>query len=129
MNEEMSKILKMVQEGKITSEKAEQLIEALNTNKTSIETLGNTSNDTDIINKMLKIKVTSHEGDDVNVNLPIKFIKTMLKTIGKIPITDNIKGMENVDLNLISDAIDNNLSGKIVDVKSANGDLVEVSIE
>lgn len=129
MNEEMSKILKMVQEGKITSEKAEQLIEALNTNKTSIETLGNTSNNTDIINKMLKIKVTSHEGDDVNVNLPIKFIKTMLKTIGKIPITDNIKGMENVDLNLISDAIDNNLSGKIVDVKSANGDLVEVSIE
>ncbi|SFD32300.1 SHOCT-like domain-containing protein [Clostridium uliginosum] len=129
MNEEMSKILKMVQEGKITSEKAEQLIEALNTKSTSIETLGNTSNDTDIINKMLKIKVTSHEGDDVNVNLPIKFIKTMLKTIGKIPITDNIKGMENVDLNFISDAIDNNLSGKIVDVKSADGDLVEVSIE
>lgn len=129
MNEEMSKILKMVQEGKITSEKAEQLIEALNTKSTSIETLGNTSNDTDIINKMLKIKVTSHEGDDVNVNLPIKFIKTMLKTIGKIPIADNIKGMENLDLNLISDAIDNNLSGKIVDVKSANGDLVEVSIE
>ncbi len=129
MNEEMSKILKMVQEGKITSEKAEQLIEALSNKNTSIEIFKNASNDTDIINKMLKIKVTSHDGDDVNVNLPIKFIKTMLKTIGKIPITDNIKGMENLDLNLISDAIDNNLSGKIVDVKSANGDLVEVSIE
>ncbi len=129
MNEEMSKILKMVEEGKITSEKAEQLIEALSTKSTSIEPLQNTSNDTDIINKMLKIKVTSHDGDDVNVNLPVKFIKTMLKTIGKIPITDNIKGMEHLDLNLISDAIDNNLSGKIVDVKSANGDLVEVSIE
>jgi hypothetical protein len=129
MNEEMLKILKMVEEGKITSEKAEQLIEALNTKSTSIEPLQNTSNDTEIINKMLKIKVTSHGGDDVNVNLPVKFIKTMLKTVGKIPITDNIKGMENLDLNLISDAIDNNLSGKIVDVKSANGDLVEVSIE
>ncbi|EJO5347382.1 hypothetical protein NRP93_001460 [Clostridium botulinum] len=129
MNEEISKILKMVQAGKITSEKAEELIEALNTKITDIETLGNNSNNTDIINKMLKIKVTSHDGDDVNVNLPIKFIKTMLKTIGKIPITDNIKGMENLDLNLISDAIDNNLSGKIIDVKSADGDLVEVIIE
>ncbi|AWI04912.1 SHOCT-like domain-containing protein [Clostridium drakei] len=129
MNEEISKILKMVEEGKITSEKAEQLIESLNPKNTSIETFKTISNDADIMNKMLKIKVTSHDGDDVNVNLPIKFIKTMLKTIGKIPITDNIKGMENLDLNLISDAIDNNLSGKIVDVKSANGDLVEVSIE
>lgn len=129
MNEEISKILKMVEEGKITSEKAGQLIESLNPKNTSIETSQGTSNDADIMNKMLKIKVTSHDGDDVNVNLPIKFIKTMLKTIGKIPITDNIKGMENLDLNLISDAIDNNLSGKIVDVKSANGDLVEVSIE
>ncbi|AKN30365.1 hypothetical protein Ccar_05825 [Clostridium carboxidivorans P7] len=129
MNEEISKILKMVEEGKITSEKAGQLIESLNPKNKSIETFQSTSNDADIMNKMLKIKVTSHDGDDVNVNLPIKFIKTMLKTIGKIPITDNIKGMENLDLNLISDAIDNNLSGKIVDVKSANGDLVEVSIE
>lgn len=129
MNEEISKILKMVQEGKITSEKAEELIEALNTKTTSIQALENTSNDDDIMNKMLKIRVTSHDGDNVNVNLPVKFIKTLLKTVGKIPMTDNVKGMENLDLNLISEAIDNNLSGKIVDVKSANGDLVEVSIE
>jgi hypothetical protein len=37
--------------------------------------------------------------------------------------------MENIDLNLISEAIDKGLSGKIVDVKSAEGDIVEVSIE
>lgn len=129
MNEEISKILKMVQEGKITSEKAEELMEALNTKTTSIQALENTSNDDDIMNKMLKIRVTSHDGDNVNVNLPVKFIKTLLKTVGKIPMTDNVKGMESLDLNLISEAIDNNLSGKIVDVKSANGDLVEVSIE
>lgn len=129
MNEEMLKILKMVEEGKITSDKAKELIDALDNKNTAIETLNNMSNDADIINKMLKIKVNSKDGDNVNVNLPIKFIKTMLKTIGKIPIPENVKGMENVDLNLISEAIDNGLSGKIVDVKSANGDIVEVSIE
>ncbi len=129
MNEEISKILKMVEEGKITSDKAQELIEALNYKNTSPEVYGNVSNDADIINKMLKIRVNSHDGDNVSVNLPIKFIKTLLKTVGKIPIPDNVKGMENLDLNVIAEAIDNGLSGKIVDVKSANGDVVEVSIE
>ena len=119
----------MVEEGKITSDKAQELIEALNYKNTSPEVYGNVSNDADIINKMLKIRVNSHDGDNVSVNLPIKFIKTLLKTVGKIPIPDNVKGMENLDLNVIAEAIDNGLSGKIVDVKSANGDVVEVSIE
>ena len=129
MNEEISKILKMVEEGKITSDKAQELIEALNDKNTSLDVCSNIPNDADIINKMLKIKVISHDGDNVNVNLPIRFVKTMLKTIGKIPIPENAKCMENLDLNVIAEAIDNGLSGKIVDVKSANGDIVEVSIE
>lgn len=129
MNEEISKILKMVQEGKISSDKAEELIEALNNKNTSLQTFQNASNDNDIIHKMLKIKVISHDGDNVNVNLPIRFVKTILKTVGSLPIPEHVKGMENLDLNLILDAIDNGFLGKIVDVKSANGDLVEVIIE
>lgn len=125
MHEEISRILKMVEEGKITSDKAQELIEALSDKKTSIQ---QAVPDNDIINKMLKIKVKSNDGDDVNVNLPIKFIKTMLKSFGKIPIDNGIKGMENIDLNVISDAIDNGITGKIVDVHTNDED-VEVSIE
>ncbi|WP_238885192.1 hypothetical protein [Clostridium sp. YIM B02551] len=125
MNEEISRILKMVEEGKITSDKAQELIEALNEKKTEIQTV----QENDIMNMMLKIKVNSHEGDVVNVKLPIKLIKTLLKTVGKLPIESNVKGLENLDLNLISEAIDNGLCGKIVDVNSANGDIVEVVIE
>lgn len=127
MNEEVLRILKMVEEGKISSDKAQELIEALK--DTSISTSVNVIHEEDIMNKMLKIKVNSHEGDDVNVNLPIKLIKTMLKSLGKLPIDNGIKGMENIDLNIISDAIDNGLCGKIIDVHSANGDVVEVVIE
>lgn len=126
MNEEISRILKMVEEGKITSDKAQELIEALNVKNTSIQ---QTAPDNDIMNKMLKIKVKSNDGDDVNVNLPIKFIKTMLKSFGKIPIDNGVKGMENIDLNVISDAIDNGIIGKIIDVHSKDGDDVEVTIE
>lgn len=127
MNEEISKILKMVEDGKINADKAQELIEAVgNKNEnTSVQLV----QEDDIMNKMLKIRVNSHDGDLVNVNLPVKFIKTMLKTVGKIPINTEVKGMENIDLNLIADAIDNGIIGKIVDVKSANGDFVEVIIE
>lgn len=129
MNEEISKILKMVQDGKITADKAQELIESLKDKNTELVKSSEEKRSDDIMDKMLKIKVNSHEGDNVNVKLPVKFIKIMLKTVGKIPISDSVKGMENIDLNLISEAIDNGLSGKIVDVKSADGDIVGVSIE
>ncbi|WP_333861219.1 SHOCT-like domain-containing protein [Clostridium sp.] len=125
MSEEMARVLKMVEEGKITADKALELIELLKDKNTDIQF----SSDNDIMDKMLKIRVNSNDGDNVNVNLPVKFIKIMLKTVGKISLKDNVKGMENIDLNLISEAIDNGLLGKIVDVKSANGDIVEVIIE
>lgn len=127
MNEEISKILKMVEDGKITADKAQELIEAVGNKSTN--TSVQLAEDDDIMNKMLKVRVNSHDGDVVNVNLPVKFIKTTLKAVGKIPLDTYAKGMENVDLNLIADAIDNGISGKIVDVKAANGDIVEVSIE
>lgn len=127
MNEEISKILKMVEDGKITADKAQELIEAIGDKSTNASV--QLVQDDDIMNKMLKIKVNSHDGDVVNVNLPVKFIKTTLKAVGKIPLDTYAKGMENVDLNLIADAIDNGISGKIVDVKAANGDIVEVIIE
>ncbi len=125
MNEEVSKILKMVEDGKITADKAQQLIEALSEKPKDVQA----ANYDDIMNKMLKIRVSSHDGDKVNVTLPVKFIKTMLKTFGKIPMYSDNKYMENVDITVIADAIDNGLTGKIVDVNSSDGDIVEISIE
>ena len=122
MNEDMSRILKMVQEGKIDSDKATELLEALNANPVFEQMKKGDIND-----KMLKIRVISGENDKVNVNLPIKFIKSVLGACGKIPISAD--GMEKIDVKLIADAIENGIEGKIVDVKSANGDIVEVSIE
>ncbi|URZ01982.1 SHOCT-like domain-containing protein [Clostridium felsineum] len=127
MNEEVSRILKMVEEGKINADKAQELIEAIGKeqNNNSIKVLENDN----IMDKMLKIKVNSASGDNVDIKLLIKLIKTLLNTLGKLPIKDSTPGMENIDLNVISEAIDEGLVGKIIDVKSANGDIVEVVIE
>ena len=138
MNEEISKILKMVEEGKIDSETAMQLIEALKggskesftLNKPIISTNSNNNSKTHF--KMLKIKIKSKDNDIVNVNLPLKFVSGMIKTFGRIPNL-NVDGMNNVDMDAMTqsilEAIENGMDGKIVDIQSGDGDIIEIVIE
>jgi hypothetical protein len=140
MSEEISRILKMVEEGKIDSEKAMQLIEAIKVGSKELVTLdkvtssdhGNSNSNGSIKGKMLRIKVKSKEKDNVNINLPLKFVSGMIKTFGKIPSV-NVNGMENVDMDAMTqtilEAIDGGMDGKIVDIQTADGDIVEIVIE
>jgi hypothetical protein len=122
MKEEVKRILKMVEDGKINSDKAGELMEALN-KTTAVQQLPLSSN----LDKMLRIKVLSGEKDSVNVNVPVRFLKAVGGAIKNVPgLKEN--GVD-IDIKMIMDAIDSGLEGKIVDVKSANGDIVEICIE
>jgi len=129
MKEDISRILKMVEEGKIDADKATDLISAIKEKEKEIfTTLDLTKGNSE--DRMLKVKVRSIKGDNVDVKLPIKFVKAMLNASGKIPgIAMGGENGFNLDMKMIADAIDNDINGKIVDVKSANGDIVEVIIE
>jgi hypothetical protein len=136
MNEEISKILKMVEEGKIDSEKAMALIEALKVETKEFVTLdktvpnNNTESNNKIKGKTLKIKIKSKDNDIVNINLPMNFFSGIMKTFGRIP---NLNGMgdENTDTmsKTVVESVDVGTDGKIVDIKSGDGDVVEVLIE
>lgn len=128
MNEEVMRVLKMVEEGKISADKAKELIDAL----------GNSGNTQLVVNKnyedkFLRVKVLSVQGDRVNVQLPIKVIREILKVTGQLPITASIEGMKGVDIdqliNTIVSCLDNEVMGEIVDICSADGDTVKVVIE
>jgi len=123
MNENVKRILKLVEEGKIDASKAAELIDALN-DKEPVQEPAPSNKE-----KSLKVRVLSGKGETVNVNLPLKFLKSSLKAFGKIPI--NIQGDKNYDIDVqsIADAIESGVEGKIVDIKSDNGDSVEVVIE
>lgn len=123
MKEEVKRILKMVEEGKIDIDKASELIEAINKPAT-LEQLSVPKNS----DKMLRVKVLSAQKDTVNVNVPIKFLKAIENAVNNIKIP-GISDTEGIDIKMIMEAIDCGLEGKIVDVKSSNGDIVEVSIE
>jgi len=122
MNDEAMKVLKMLEEGKIDAQKAGELIELLNTSKTIAPAVINSD-------KMLKIKVNTQNGDNVNVNIPVKFIKTLGGAIKRIPRVEGVEGIEDIDIQAILQAVSDGLDGKIVDIKSENGDIVEIVVE
>jgi hypothetical protein len=125
MNENITKILKMVEEGKIDAAKAAELIEAINTKEKEESTEVKPKGE-----KMLKIKViTVDEGEKVNVKFPIKFIKASLKAFGKMPINIDGDKDNNIDVQAIANAIENDIDGKIVECCTKKGDNVEIVIE
>lgn len=150
MNEEITRILKMVEEGKLNSEQAAMLIEALKNDNREIAvetTYENVSQDDNAAfdreafmkndfkgaegEKFLQIRVLSGDGDRVKINLPINFVKGILKVTGKLPMiqTEQLEGVDVAEMmDVIMAAIENDLTGRLIDVESANGDLVIVEI-
>lgn len=124
MKDEIAKIIAMLQEGKINSDEAGELISALKEEEAPAST-------ENYLNKMFKVRISSETRDNVNVNIPIKLVKSLLKMGHGIAsnIPQASKYAEDIDVDLILKAIDKEIDGKIVDVKSANGDIVAVYIE
>ncbi|AZV62590.1 SHOCT-like domain-containing protein [Peribacillus frigoritolerans] len=129
MKEEITRVLTMVQEGKIDADKGSELIQVLKEKEETGHKLLEKS--TKYLDKTLKIRVVSAENDNVTVNLPIKLVKVVLMAGHSIAasIPQSEKYVKDVDISLIIEAIENELDGQIVDIKSANGDTVSVIID
>lgn len=134
--EEKMRILKMVEEGKISAEQAVGLLDALGQAEVPADApAGNwvepvSAPDGGYDDKMLRVVVDTPEGDKVNVQLPVKIVRQMLKVTGKLPI--QWEGSEKVDLEALTTAIleciDNETLGTIVDVSASDGSTVKVYI-
>ncbi len=123
--EEKTRILKLVADGSITPEQGAELLDALDGEELAVATSVESYD-----RKLLRIKVNSAEGDMVNVQLPVKAIKKMIKATGKLPISGD---MEGVDMEAISEAVggflEAELVGDIVTVESADGGTVRIFVE
>lgn len=78
----------------------------------------------------LRVKVDSAQGDKVRVNLPMSLVKVALEM--GVDMSGSVSGMEglkNVDLSKVLELAERGLMGKLVEVESANGDMVEVVVE
>jgi len=114
-----------MERGTIDSEKATDLIELLMENESiESETSGN------YLKRTLKIRVHSKNGENVNVNLPLGIVRTFLKAGQGVAMNlpQAEKYVKDIDLDLLINAIDNELVGEIVNVESEE-ETVHIVIE
>ncbi len=131
MNEEIMRVLKMIEEGKISADKAKEIIDALKQGETVNAPAVVEEKASNYEERFFKIKVLSSEGDKVNIQFPVKVIKGIIKVSGKIPMGS--LGIEDIDMQELLDTVaaclDNESMGQIVDISSKNGDIVKIVIE
>lgn len=81
----------------------------------------------DISKTLIKVKVDSARGDKINVNLPVTVADAFLKSTAIFG--DSVEILQSIDFAQIISLIKAGVVGKLVDVKSAEGDTVEVWVE
>ena len=78
----------------------------------------------------LRIRINSADGDKVKVNLPMSLVKVAME----IGVEFNVSGtggdaLKNVDLEKVLQLVERGAIGKLVEIESADGDIVEVVVE
>ena len=125
MQEEIAKIITMVEEGKVSSEEASELINALKEDEHA-EDQGKS-----YMGKKLKIRISSDDKEKVKVNIPIRLVKWVLKTGHGIAssIPEAKAYADDIDMDVVMQAIDNGIDGKIMDLDTEEGDSIAIYIE
>ncbi len=118
MREDKLHVLKMLEDGKITSDEAVKLLEAVD----EVEK-PKSSNEA----KWIRIRVTEtgSSKSKVNVNIPIGLVDALLKIL---PKHVKMSGLEEIDLQEIIRAVKEGASGKLVEVEEEN-ERVEIIVE
>ncbi len=119
--EERVKILKMIEEEKISAEEGARLLKALSKQerKRSISATNESG--------WLRVHVTDLESgkSSVNVNVPMRLVNVGLRLGARF-----VPDMEGLDVEELADALQQGLTGKIIDVIDEDeGQRVEVFVE
>ena len=124
MNQERVDILKRIQNEEITALEGAKLLEDLDhPNAVELPKKKETNS-----LKMFRIKISSSDGDKVNVQIPLAFAKIALKK-GNGLVNMNGNSNFDIDVDMILEMIEEGNMGKIVDIVSADGDTVEIVID
>ena len=123
MSDDRLRILEMIEKRVITAAEGAELLKAVDDS-----TVNSIESPKKQAFKMFKIKVLSADGDKVNVQIPLEFAKIALKNGKGFMKIDQLQDM-NLDIDMILEMIEQGSLGKIVDIESADGDIVEIVIE
>ncbi len=123
MSDDRLRILEMIANKQITAQEGAELLKAVDQADKEVKLQPKKN-----AFKMFRIKVLSSDGDKVNVQIPIEFAKVALQSGKGFMKMDKLDEFE-LDFDAILGMIDSGMLGKIVDIESANGDIVEIVID
>ena len=77
---------------------------------------------------LLRIVVNSADGDKVRINLPIPLVKLGMELGMEMPQVSGNESLKGVDFQKIMELVDKGLVGKLIEVESAEGDIIEIEV-
>lgn len=146
---EKLRVLKMLEEGKISSQEAMSLLEALGEEENikvppippapTIPSIKEENKsivkveDDDFFNiprnkgniKMLYIRIKSSDGDNVKVTIPLDFVRMMVNSGGGLK--GNLE-KHNIDMRKLLEAVDDGVIGTIAEIDTGDGDKILIEI-
>ncbi len=78
---------------------------------------------------MFRILVNSADGDKIKVNLPMALVKMGLEMGIKAPQVSGNNALKDIDFKQLIYMVESGLIGKLVEVESADDDIVEILVE
>ena len=81
---------------------------------------------------VLRVKILSADGDKVRLNLPMRLVKIAMEIgVDVVPNVggDNAQMINSIDMEKVVKMVEQGLVGKLVEIESADGDIVEVVVE
>ena len=83
----------------------------------------------DINNMFFRVRVNSKDGDKVKVNIPLSLAKIFVDSGVDMPQFNGKDFLKNIDFKQLFALIEQGVVGKLIEVESADGDIVEVWVE
>ena len=83
----------------------------------------------DIKDMMLRIVVDSHDGDKVRVNLPMALVQLAMEMGMEMPQVSGNDVLKGIDWAQVMDLVRHGAMGNLVEVESADGDIVRIFVE
>lgn len=83
----------------------------------------------EINSMLLKVVVNSKQGDKVKVNLPMSIIVACVASDGTFLFAEGNPSLKGIDFKKIIELVEQGALGKLVEVESAGGDIVEIYVE
>ena len=78
---------------------------------------------------MLKIIINSSDGEKVNINLPMALVKVAVELGMAMPQVSNNNNLQGIKFDEVIKLVQNGAIGKLMQIESSDGDIVEIVVE